>query len=229
MEKYLIMTNNEIVTQWINKNLVNYLKKHPENQTEIEHIIDYLNSDDRPKRITFMSYDEAKNGALKWTKKLVKKAAHIIETEKDVEVVYKFQNGVKLVRLDSKAAYEREGYLMRHCVASYYNKQNLTIYSLRDQQNKPHCTIEVQKDGEIINQIKGKGNGPIHPKYIKYVLKCLKKIGYNVKLNEMSALGYASNLPDGMMEYLEKYFDGVQYIMMQNQKLFYKYSKLRRK
>ena len=40
------------VTEWINNNLKNYLSKNGENQIEIEHIIDYLCSDQSPKKTT---------------------------------------------------------------------------------------------------------------------------------------------------------------------------------
>jgi hypothetical protein len=62
---------------------------------------------------------------------------------------------------------------MSHCVASYYGRDTV-IYSLRDSNNNPHCTIE---DG---NQIKGKGNGSVDPKYIDYVVKFLEKLGMTV-------------------------------------------------
>jgi hypothetical protein len=38
---------------------------------------------------------------------------------------------------------------MSHCVASYYGR-DVEIYSLRDNKNLPHCTVEENK------QVKGK-------------------------------------------------------------------------
>ncbi len=176
---------NEEVKGWVGRNLVNYLSKNPENQDEIEHIIDYLVSDEAPKRLKSMSYDEAKKNAEKWTKAQQKKGQHIVEKPEDTEVVLDFEDGFKIVKLVGKNAYEREGYLMRHCVASYYGN-NSVIYSLRDKQNNPHATLE---DGE---QVKGKGNGDIHPKYVKYVVKFLEFIGMIVGDNEMKHLGYVN-------------------------------------
>ena len=140
---------NEEVQFWISHNLANYLKSNPENQDEIEHIIDYLVSEDAPKRFKGMSYEEAKKASEKWTKVQQKKGEHIKEKESDTETVLDFKDGFKIVKLVGKAAYEREGYLMRHCVAFYYGR-SVEIYSLRDKDNMPHCTME--KD----NQIKGK-------------------------------------------------------------------------
>jgi len=176
--------NNEVLN-WISHNLVNYLKENKEDQDEIEHIIDYLINDNAPYKLIKTSYEQAKIKAEKWTKKLQNKGEHIKETKKDTEVVLDFKDGFKIVKLISKNAYDREGFLMRHCVASYYGKDT-EIYSLRDKNNMPHCTIE--KD----NQIKGKGNGDIHPKYIDYVVKFLEHIGMTVGDNEMAHLGYVN-------------------------------------
>lgn len=48
------------VFNWIEKHLAAYFKDNKPDQTEIEHIIDYLASDKRPKRLNKMSYEQAK-------------------------------------------------------------------------------------------------------------------------------------------------------------------------
>ena len=176
---------NEQVEFWVTHNLANYLKTNQENQDEIEHILDYLISSDAPTRLKSMSYDEAKTNAEKWTKTQQKKGQHIIEKPEDTEVVLDFKDGFKIVKLVGKAAYEREGYLMRHCVAIYYGK-NAEIYSLRDKDNMPHATMEKDQ------QIKGKGNVNIHLKYVEYVVKFLEYTGMTVGDNEMKHLGYVN-------------------------------------
>ncbi len=76
------------------------------------------------------------------------------------------------------------------------SRDSYLIYSYRDSKNIPHATFEVKrKDGLInqinqINQIKGKGNGPIHPKYIHPILAFLKSIGMNIRPNDMSYIEY---------------------------------------
>ena len=168
---------------WITHNLPNYLKTNPEVQDDIEHIIDYLISEDSPKRLKSMSYDEAKANTDKWTKTQQKKGQQIKETLEDTEVVLDFKDGFKIVKLIGENAYKREGYLMSHCVASYYAK-DVEVYSLRDKDNMPHATMEKDQ------QIKGKGNGNIHPKYVEYVVKFLEHVGMTVGDNEMKHLGY---------------------------------------
>jgi len=188
MEKYIdyavgLNASNEVVS-WLKTTAKNHINKQdaaPET-SEVEHIIDYLISKEIPK-INQMSYPQALKKAEKWTQELIKKGNKIIEEDGDVEVVYDFGDGFRFVKLIGQRAYEREGALMRHCAASYYGR-DANIYSLRDTQNNPHCTIEENE------QIKGKGNGDIHPKYVDYVVRFLEHLGMEVEDSEMRHLGY---------------------------------------
>lgn len=203
LNKYLEQVKNEEVKLWINTVLKNYLKKNPENQGEIEHILDYLQSEDAPTRLKKMSYIQAKSNTEKWMNKLKKKGNNIVELDEDVKPLIKWKDGMRLVQLVGENAFKREGFLMSHCVASYTNKQGVKVYSLRDKNNNPHCTIEVVGDKNV-NQIKGKGNGPIHPKYIKYIIKVLKKtFNMEVKENEMRNLGYYV-APEGFLDFMKE-------------------------
>lgn len=223
--EYLKRSESSKVNDWITGNLASYVKKNNEDCGEIEHIIDFLNSSKCPRRIQFMSYDEAKSGADRWTKTLIKKAGDIIETDADVEVFKDFKDGFKCVKLVGEAAFQREGKLMSHCVGSYYGKKDMTILSLRDSKNNPHCTIEVAGEKDNIQQIKGKGNGSIHPSYINYVLQILKKLDCDVRSSELGNLGYLK-LSDETWVIIEKNIKKPQYIMFNNVKYFYKYSKV---
>jgi len=176
--------NNKVIS-WIDHNLENHLEKHQEDQTEIEHIIDFLISDKCPVRLDKVSYKQAKEKTDLWVKELNKQAEKIVESDNDTEIVLDFKDGFKFVKLVGKNAFDREGLLMSSCVASYYGRDT-NIYSLRDKENKPHCTIEENQ------QIKGKGNGLIHPKYIKYVVEFLEFLGMEVSDNEMANLGYVN-------------------------------------
>ena len=172
---------DEFVIKWTETTLKKYLTKNKPTTEEMEHIIDFFVSE-KPK-VSRMSYAEAKVLAEKWNKAQQKKGCKIDETKKDTEVVLDFKDGFKFVKLVGKAAYEREGFLMNHCVASYFGK-SVEIFSLRDKDNMPHCTVEKDQ------QIKGKGNGDIHPKYIDYVVRFLEHSGMAVRDSEMAHLGY---------------------------------------
>jgi len=150
---------------------------------EGEHVIDYLVSAEGPKRLNRATYEQMKTNAAAWLKAQQKKGAAIAETSDDTTSVLDFGDGFRIVRLVGKNAYKREGFLMAHCVASYYGR-NVEVYSLRDAQNMPHATMEKNQ------QLKGKGNGDIHPKYVGYVVKFLEHIGMTVGPDEMQHLGY---------------------------------------
>ncbi len=166
--------------------IINWIEKRFDEKVttgEGEHVIDYLVSEN-PK-LTTASYKDIKHNADKWMKKQIKKGEHIKETVEDTKVVLDFKDGFKVVQLIGKNAYDREGYLMGHCVAGYYGRP-VKVYSLRDENNMPHCTMEQNQ------QVKGKGNGDIHPKYVDYVVKFLEHIGMTVGDREMAHLGYVN-------------------------------------
>lgn len=189
--KYAIgMNANEEVLGWINSVYKNYAAKHPTSH-EIEHIIDYLVSPLAPSRLRKMSYTDAKRKAGEWSKANQKKGKGLTDSKDDIEIIHDFLDGTKIVQLKTKTAFQREGFLMSHCVGGHSpDDKNCLIYSYRDKNNMPHATFEVRKDNESINQIKGKGNGPIHPKYIHPILAFLKSIGMEIRPNDMQNLGY---------------------------------------
>lgn len=197
------------VEVWIDTTLNNYLKKMPQtSQQEVEHLLDFFSSSDRPRKIKRMSFDQATRKATVWTKNLQKKGASIREEIRDTEELHLFPDGSKIVKLIGKAAFDREGYLMRHCVASYFESKSCQIYSYRDVSNKPHATFEVTLTGSDIVQIKGKGNGPIHPKYIEPILTFLQIIGKAIRPSEMINLGYA-HISKDMWRLLQNYEEAV--------------------
>ncbi|MDE2031396.1 MAG: PcfJ domain-containing protein [Patescibacteria group bacterium] len=177
------MEANKKVISWCKTTLNNVLKRYTPTIEEVEHVIDYLVSDKAPIKLHMVSYIQAVAKAYQWSENLQKQASEITESKKDTKVVLDFKDGFKIVQLIGKNAYQREGNLMRNCVASYYGRDT-EIYSLRDKFNNPHCTMEKNQ------QIKGKGNGDIHPKYVDYVVQFLEWAGMKVRDSEMAHLGY---------------------------------------
>ena len=178
------------VQQWMEKRFTTECKL-----TDGEHILDWIEAKN-PKKLYKMRWDEALGAADKWTKAQSAKGENIKEDKDDVKVALDFKDGFKFVQLVGKRAYEREGYLMSHCVASYYGKDD-EIYSLRDSKNMPHATISRSSQ-----QIKGKGNGSIHPEYIRYVVEFLDFIKVDVRDSEMMNLGYLN--VEKYLKYLDK-------------------------
>lgn len=186
---------NQEVLNWCNTVLAAWIRKKElaltrVNQGEVEHILDYLASDAAPKRLRKMSYQQAKVAAEKWTKANQKKGRSLIDDDGDIETIHDFLDGTRIVKLLTKKAYQREGTWMKHCVGGY-NPETTTVYSYRDAKNEPHATFEVSKSGDQIVQIKGKGNGAIHPKYIHPILAFLKSIKFDIRPDDMINLGYA--------------------------------------
>lgn len=196
------------VLDWLSTTLAAELKRKPNKEThELEHLVDYLTSADGPKKLKRMSYSQAMEKANAWTKAQQKKGKNIEDGPKDIEVIHDFLDGNKIVKLLSKAAYQREGFLMSHCVGGY-DPKTATVYSYRDAKNQPHATFEVAARIGLdeMYQIKGKGNGPIHPKYINHILVFLNILGIKIRPSEMINLGYA-HVPKGALSILHMFVD----------------------
>jgi hypothetical protein len=103
---------------------------------------------------------QAISAARAWQQTLAKRAEEDWpEDWSGIRTVMRFEDGVKFVNLTSRAALEREGHMMSHCVASYGGEVEcgcLEIYSLRDTHNRPHVTIEAKSNRVV--QTKGKKN-----------------------------------------------------------------------
>lgn len=180
--------NSEVIW-WLENTGRAALKNNKSDENELEHIIDWFVSGDAPMRLQKMSIVDAKKKTNEWVERNIKRGSKIKEAEGDIETFIDFGDGFKFVKLLTKNSFEKEGSLMSHCLGGYTPSKDFAIYSLRDLKNSPHCTVEVRGDNEV-NQIKGKGNGSIHPKYINYVLPFLEKIGLKIRPNEMKNLGY---------------------------------------
>jgi len=203
--KYALLLNaKEEVFNWINTAAKNALLKQKITESELEHVLDYLVSSAAPPRLQKMSVVDAKRKTDEWAKANQKKGKNLSDSDDDVETIHDFFDGTRIVKLKSKKAYEREGFLMSHCVGGY-NPSNYDchIYSYRDAKNMPHATFEARKSGNQVVQIKGKGNGPIHPKYIHPILAFLKSIGMEIRSSDMKNLGYY-HIHKDHLEFLQK-------------------------
>lgn len=210
--------------QWVNTTLLKWLKENEDHsQKEIEHLLDYLASSDAPLKMIRMSYEQASKKAIAWSKTQQKKGAHIKEEAKDTKTIFTFSDGARIAELKGENAFKREGFLMRHC-AGGLSKSGDTIYSYRDKNNMPHATFQVSKQGKDIMQVKGKGNGPIHPKYINPIIKFLEHLGLPVRDEEMKNIGYYF-LPEEIKSMVNQFIPAPIGIML-NEK-FYAYGEQR--
>lgn len=100
-----------------------------------------------------------------------------INTGEGEEEIKTYNNGVRWVKLVSQQALDIEGKKLGHCVGGYWDKVksgSTIIYSLRDNKNNPHVTVEVSNDKLV--QVKGKQNQAPVAKYVPYVKDFLNTI-----------------------------------------------------
>ena len=181
--------NFSIGLEFISNQLEKHLEDNEENSQEIEHILDYLYSNSKLD-ISNIGYETIKQKARKRIDKLAKQTFVDDEVEGvDYEVFHDFWDGFKIVKLLSENSYKKEGNIMSHCVSSYYGNGK-TVMSLRDWKNKPHCTIEYTIEDNKFQQVKGKGNGEITPKYVDYILTLCDKLWIEIRDSEMEHLWY---------------------------------------
>lgn len=195
IDKYIDYANafgaSDEVLNWIRTTLNKGLtKKVVISQDEIEHVLDYLCSDKAPKRLMKMSITQAKSNTAKWVKTNQKKGRNLVDSDKDIKSIHDFSDGSRIVELLTNKAFKREGFLMSHCLGGYSVDSDKKIYSYRDTKNIPHATFEVVRNNNEVMQIKGKGNGEIHPKYIDPILTFLASIDQAPRPSEMKNLGY---------------------------------------
>lgn len=141
---------------------------------DVINIIEYfLNLGDK-EDIPTLKFEKALERAKKWSKDLHENEGE--EDPKGITVIREYPDDFKWVKVFSQQSLDREGFLMRHCVGSYFEKVfkgKCKVYSLRNEKNIPKCTIEVIKNE--VKQIKGFANGAIQEKYVKYVRNFIEK------------------------------------------------------
>jgi hypothetical protein len=159
----------------------------PQLDAQINHIIDYFEyvlttEDEIPNNLYLrdlsrISYQDAFDKAELWTHWLSKRKSLDTDDPDEGEFeVLKLSDGFSIYQVVSPSALNREGSKERmyHCVGSYAKEvasNKSKIYSLRDRNNCPYCTLELV--GKQIEQIKGYHDGKVEPRYRKYVVDFL--------------------------------------------------------
>ena len=139
---------------------------------DVEHAIGYLRTFDGAKNLNVSYLDAVTQGSLL----IEKNNRDASSAEGRIETLYKFDDGYKIVTCLDAQALKREGKIMQHCVGDEgqnYNEDvaegSLQIWSLRDKNNEPHCTVEYSVRNKRIKQIKGKQNKGVVAKYTPYL------------------------------------------------------------
>lgn len=184
-----LQDNDSRINNWLNTHVLPVIKANPDEdyREAIEHCIDFLKSKESPKKITRLGFIDTIKLSEEWTVKLNNKKLKA-ECDESVEEIIVLDQ-YRWVKLLTEESFSREGKIMQHCVASYFGKNKVEIYSLRDSLNEPHCTIEVISETKVINQVKGKQNRAVIGKYHKAVIDFVNNTGCKIREYELKNFG----------------------------------------
>ena len=163
---------------WMHRGEIFRVNLQGDLKDQMDHVVDYLKSASAPADLTRLSVLDAIKKADLWLENLTKgPAAEQVPGEIEIK---RYPDGFGWMKLTSSEALDREGKLMKHCVGDYSHEieSGTEIYSLRDPENGPHCTVQVT-DGEI-QQIKGKTNKEVNSKYHPYVKDFIDTTGFKM-------------------------------------------------
>ena len=124
--------------------------------------------------------------ALESARSHITKAGRKGKVESDANpVVYRFDDGFKIVQLKTDAALKLEGTLLKHCVGTYCDQVRegtSVIYSLRTPSNEPLVTLEYQPENKSFEQMFGMENSGPEPHVIPYLIEFVeKKFPHDIK------------------------------------------------
>jgi hypothetical protein len=191
--------------------LEEFKEKYKE-EPHFQDVLEYLIKNGYETKEIMFNFTQAKLKEELWIKSLNGKES---TSQGLVSNILLLQNGFSIVQLKNQESRNYEGKLMRHCVSTYTDESE--IYSLRDKDNIPHCTLEMKDN--FICQIKGVGNGTVSPKYVQYVLEFLDFKNADIEPFEMENLGYFQ-LDSYFKDFINQNFKGGKFIIDQHDRSF---------
>lgn len=162
---------------------------------EVGHVLDFFKSmeEDELKKIYKIPFKIAVEKSKEWTKELHRKAPLDID-EAGESIIRSYSKGVTWKRLLTTESLEREGSIPRmdHCIGGDNFQEKLLnnkaeFYSLRDKNDHPQCTIEVERNH--IEQMKGYNDGPVLEEFCKYCKDFIEKPINRKKYSKIKDLG----------------------------------------
>jgi len=139
----------------------------------LSHMADWFASKSPTRRgvdIMQLNWEQMEDKIAEWDKELQSKDADLGKAGGGI--VHDFGNGWTIRKLTTAEEAEAEGDTMGHCVGSYgsiIESGHTEVFSLRDPENKPHATIELNPSTGKVRQIQGKGNKEPIPEYQEMV------------------------------------------------------------
>lgn len=185
-------------------------------EVSLLHQEEWLNITDehgRPKKL--LKFSDLDGVIKEANKAMIKRAMHtpVIKIDEGEEVLEQIlDTGWYVVRLLTPRALDNESAAMQHCVGhgTYDDKVlkgKVIILSLRDPQNKPHVTIEVDARTNSVVQIRGKQNEKPKAEYARRVRNFIherefdsiyRPIDIGIVVDEMGKNHSIDNLPEGL-------------------------------
>lgn len=174
---------------------VHYLHLGAALEKKLRRIVEYLNAagvEVHGGKLDHLRFEEAQRATRVWRRN--QWAAE--QRQAGIRQVYRGDDGVRIVQLQSAASLADEGDRMAHCAGGYaFDVENgdCEIYSLRDANDKPRATIEVV-GGNSVEQVKGRANGDINAAARRHVRSFIRTRGYDIggdhwNIGEPVALG----------------------------------------
>lgn len=170
------------MNSWESPLITKFKTKYPNEDWNLLHDFLYAHPKFKPVKIKFL-----RQQAFAWIKQQYPPTAGVTQD------VYVFSNGFKIVKLIDPDSKNWEAFHMRSCVGDL--KENDNLFSLRDLQNKPHCTLEIEsipnqfnQNVKELKQVKGAVNSVVSPKYTHYILEFLA--AQSIMFFELNNLGY---------------------------------------
>ena len=167
------------------QHIADWLKVAVQNQ---EHWLGRVDNTGKPFLfININSLEEAYSEADKAMRQLNQKHAAQLAPEGEGEkTVMELNNGFRIVQLLTPSALDREGFAMGHCIGQgAYDKRlknsSRQYFSLRDNKNEPHVSIEVDVASHAVTQCQGKENKPPVGKYLPYLQAYLRQEKYKLE------------------------------------------------
>jgi len=156
---------------WIGREVANDLDLI-NRQSDFQFIIDWAKKD-KPD-IFSLSFEEAMKSSEGWHKGLKTTGKYrIFKEDKDENrVVYVSKDKKFFFMLLNVDELKAEGDIMKNCLNSYRNKLirgYSLILSMRDNENQPHVTIEVDVRTSSVTQVRGKANTSPSREYMKII------------------------------------------------------------
>lgn len=186
-DTYCRLVNAPDSQDWWRRHLPKFLRLHSEfHPTEsmphpqLKDVADWMNGlaegNRHRRRLDRISVPDAIKLAQRWRiTDNARKVSALPESANDLSIQHVFEDGFRIVRLNSDKALSNEAQAMKNCLHDSERFAASEIFSLRDQSNKSLATIEI-RNGLLI-QVKGRANSILTPQHHPYLRSFLENRG----------------------------------------------------